>query len=1207
MYNVNHENIVSWNAGLLETRTERGAAKKVSLISLIEQQNAAIVCVQETGLKPQIGRPMSCQPAEQFKISGFKVERLDVEAHEDYSSRGCTIGLNRGILVAFKDNIAYESVEKLKGNFGMWQTFKIFKAGKRNQVAYHLTNLYIRPHKISDEGWKELKSLFSKYKDHIITGDFNLHCTDFGNPHSKNDGDEEKMSDMISKNKFTAINTGEFTHINNNLAGNFSAVDATLVKGNRLTDLSSWRLVNDPMGSDHYPQLISVADHRVVRPAEGNVRLNFKENKANWGEYERASSFEAHRLDIENSDTVDKYDDFQKCFVQAVVESNTIPNNYKHLGKPVPEKRVYNNTGPWSDECTVTKTYRNRYHRHWKADKTNTYKWLLFRSAQKDFERALARAEKLAFENFRNSISFVDNARDAWVKIRVLEGKPCSEIKVGNLKSGDSVAASDLDKAEMLKEHYVKVSSNESLMPEFLAHKNERMKTDEYKNLHERRENDDKSYNKPFRMREMMKQLRKRKKRTATGCDGISYAMIRHAPLFVRETLLRLYNDMWSKGIQPAAHKMAMVITILKKGKPDDDPASYRPISLTSHLGKLFEAMVTFRLRNELEKRRIISRTNSGFRNRKEVLDQLVRLDRTVRNNADDGDYGRMTGVVTLDVKAAFDTADHVTILSCLDKCKIGGNMYNFCRNFLSDRAFRVRVGNSLSTVGNPENGVPQGSVLSPTLFLLSINKISEAIDDPDIEVLCYADDTAIVFSIRKCKAGDNESFYRKCEKWMSDKTNKIVEALQKAGYKVNTEKTQAIIFNNQRGLKGSTRRSIRKRIAKDVRGAGTKPTEWTLNIGGSVIKTQPEVLYLGVIFDTYLTFETHLKTRRNSALGALNVLKKVKGMGGFGKDPHLLKCISKGLLESKLHYGAEIMGGCDKTELAKNDALIYKARNLIAGSIVGTRREAVDIFLGELSPASTREMLKMGYLARKLTSDNNIVTDFLEGENYIKNCNRNYMTVTRGGAKVREITSVGGIFRDTEAKWKNLGLHNPGIATKICTYDNSVEWPDIKIDLSLKEQMKKNESDTRDMFIKAQHLIEIEYREYCPVFTDGSKITKESGNVSNHVIGAGVYSENLGIETSQRLTDNVAICTAELAAIDSALKIINVQRLGEDHRKIAVFSDSLSALQAIRAEDIGNDRADIINSIRETHAVLCQSSIDIVLAWIPAHVGIPG
>ena len=162
MYNVNHENIVSWNAGLLETRTEKGAAKKVSLISLIEQQNAAIVCVQETGLKPQIGRPMSCQPAEQFKISGFKVERLDVEAHEDYSSRGCTIGLNRGILVAFKDNIAYEPVEKLKGNFGMWQTFKIFKAGKRNQVAYHLTNLYIRPHKISDEGWKELKSLFSK-------------------------------------------------------------------------------------------------------------------------------------------------------------------------------------------------------------------------------------------------------------------------------------------------------------------------------------------------------------------------------------------------------------------------------------------------------------------------------------------------------------------------------------------------------------------------------------------------------------------------------------------------------------------------------------------------------------------------------------------------------------------------------------------------------------------------------------------------------------------------------------------------------------------------------------------------------------------------------------------------------------------------------------------------------------------------------------
>ena len=74
--------------------------------------------------------------------------------------------------------------------------------------------------------------------------------------------------------------------------------------------------------------------------------------------------------------------------------------------------------------------------------------------------------------------------------------------------------------------------------------------------------------------------------------------------------------------------------------------------------------------------------------------------------------------------------------------------------------------------------------------------------------------------------------------------------------------------------------------------------------------------------------------------------------MGGFRKSPWLLKGICKGLLESRLHYGAEITGGCDnKKEQEKNDSLIYRAREIIAGARLGTKKEALDMFLGELSP----------------------------------------------------------------------------------------------------------------------------------------------------------------------------------------------------------------------------------------------------------------
>ena len=207
------------------------------------------------------------------------------------------------------------------------------------------------------------------------------------------------------------------------------------------------------------------------------------------------------------------------------------------------------------------------------------------------------------------------------------------------------------------------------------------------------------------------------------------------------------------------------------------------------------EAMVKFRLSNELEARGIITSTNSGFQCKREVMDQLARLDRIVRNNA----YGKgnpgetsgvgMTGAVFLDVKAAFDTADHFNIMKNLDKYGINGNMYNYCLDFLKDRSFQVKVGNSLSSSGKPTNGVPQGSVLSPTLFLLSINEIHKVITRNKLgiitEILCYADDTALVFSLPK------DAYFRhrkKCEDVMSEQTNKVIEALQEIGYKVNTE-----------------------------------------------------------------------------------------------------------------------------------------------------------------------------------------------------------------------------------------------------------------------------------------------------------------------------------------------------------------------------------------------------------------------------------
>lgn len=65
--------------------------------------------------------------------------------------------------------------------------------------------------------------------------------------------------------------------------------------------------------------------------------------------------------------------------------------------------------------------------------------------------------------------------------------------------------------------------------------------------------------------------------------------------------ILKLFNLIWEKGKIPSAWKQAVIVPILKPGKDPSDPASYRPIALTSQLGKTIERMVTQRLTHYME------------------------------------------------------------------------------------------------------------------------------------------------------------------------------------------------------------------------------------------------------------------------------------------------------------------------------------------------------------------------------------------------------------------------------------------------------------------------------------------------------------------------------------------------------------------------------------------------------------------------------
>jgi len=115
-------------------------------------------------------------------------------------------------------------------------------------------------------------------------------------------------------------------------------------------------------------------------------------------------------------------------------------------------------------------------------------------------------------------------------------------------------------------------------------------------------------------------------KNTTPGPDNICYEMFKHMSIKSLEVLLQLFNKIWFTGNIPPSWLHSIVVAIPKPNKPAHLPSSYRPISLTSNVCKLFEKMLVCRLNWFLEYHNVLHISQSGFRQRRKTTDHLLRL-----------------------------------------------------------------------------------------------------------------------------------------------------------------------------------------------------------------------------------------------------------------------------------------------------------------------------------------------------------------------------------------------------------------------------------------------------------------------------------------------------------------------------------------------------------------------------------------------------
>lgn len=243
---------------------------------------------------------------------------------------------------------------------------------------------------------------------------------------------------------------------------------------------------------------------------------------------------------------------------------------------------------------------------------------------------------------------------------------------------------------------------------------------------------------------------------------------------------------MWEEGKLPKSWKEAIIVPIRKPGKEASKPTSYRPIALTSHVCKLMERMINERLMYIMEKRGMVAKCQSGFRRGRNTMDAVLCLEDNIRK----AQVNKETAVaVFFDIEKAYDMLWREGLMIKLYNMGIRGNFLNWIKDFLEGRTIQVKIRAVLSSEHVIENGTPQGSVVSPTLFSVMINDIYVNIPI-GIGRSLFADDGAI------WKKGRN----------IEHVVKKIQEGIQhvekwgiKWGVKFSIEKTKVMFFTGKK------------------------------------------------------------------------------------------------------------------------------------------------------------------------------------------------------------------------------------------------------------------------------------------------------------------------------------------------------------------------------------------------------------------------
>ena len=991
----------------------------------------------------------------------------------------------------------------------------------------HLTfyNIYISPNHILSVN--DLAFMNGLPKRTIILGDFNAYhqCWSTSrNPLTSRRG--QILYEVIDKNELVILNTTEPTRINlaTNAVNRWSLLDLTLATPDIASKCRT--LVTDQLlGSDHYI-IITTINSRVLR--SGPLPRKWSWGRANWEKFSRLVDKQLANSTSSGASISASADEMNSVITSSLISAaeKSIPRT-RNVGKmPVPW---------WNTDCE--RAIRLKKASYLKMKKSFKIEYVIdFKRRRSECRCTILKAKRQYWKNFCESLDINTNINKVWKISRTLAG--ISNYKTfPTLRSEDNeTVTDDKCKADILADTFAKVSSSSNYPSTFDASAFSLELSETATIMSQPR---DDTLNGPFTLIELKSAISSRKN-SSPGHDKICYAMLKNLPQNGLISLLDLYNSSWSNGVVPANWKHSVVCPIPKSGKDPSDRRSYRPISLTSHIGKIMEIMVAKRLEWFLEANNLLHKSQSGFRHGRSTLDHVLQLHDTVYKSLINH---RSVIAVFLDIVRAYDMVWRDGLIIKLARLGVQGKMLKWIHSLISNRSFRVRVGLELSDTMITENGIPQGSVISPLLFAVMVNDLPDVIKSGHG---IYADDCAV------WKSGTS---IRELLKSLQSTLNAVSEWCSRWGFVLSKEKSVAMLFTRKRSV---------------------GPLSLTIN--GTSLAFVEEFKYLGIIFDRHLTYKYHIDYLVTKCVKRLNLLKLLSGTyWGAGKETLLI--IYRTQIRSLLDFGMPAYFFASKHLLDRLQRIQNQALRICCGAMRSTPICVLQAACNEMPLDKRHQYLCFNYKAKLLE----MPSYSHPARNLIADSGMELYCFTD-----QEITTFNSITKSPLFDQLNLEPH---------ALPKQPPWQLTRpeVDLELSHQVSKNDLPNSVKSISIACISEV-YHKHVKVYTDGSK-SAEGAGFAFHIPA-------LTVEKAMRCSITHSPFSIELLAIRSALSWISENTSTAEC--FLLLSDCLSGLEAIKIFRYRQENT-LVSDIFAILCQIEEKGIKIVMAWIPGHVGIPG